>query len=240
MLPGPVTRSTRSHVLGAVREHRHRLGPADRVAPRRRRAARRRPAPPGAAGRRARAAAGWPPRASRPRPPAPARRSSRRWTGTRPGRPARTARPGAPAASARSPGRRARPRPSASWRACASCTSRARRAASSTAARTCGSIAASACAERLGRNPRGGQPHPVEALGGVQDRGRPALADVVADRPHGVERGLDVERRAREHVAGVHLGPAQVDTADHAAQSRRPGMPAPPRARTVEGWPSAR
>ena len=216
-------------------------GPRRPRGPRRRRAARRRPAPPGAAARRARAAAGWPRRASRRPPPGPARRSSRRWTGTPPGRPGTysptrrtgsqrsvTRPPGATSTTASSAGLRLVHQPGAADRLLdggphlrvergQGRVERLRRAPASRPA----------APRRTARWRPGRRPTPRCRTSSQTGRTASSAASTSSAARGSTSRGSD-------------LGPAQVDAADHAAQSRRPGMPAPPRARTVEGWPSAR
>ena len=61
-------------------------------------------------------------------------------------------------------------------------------------------------AQRLAGHHDVGLANAVEALGVLDDRLDPAVADVVADRPHDVQRGLDVEVGARHQGAVVGSG----------------------------------
>ena len=82
-------------------------------------------------------------------------------------------------------------------------------------------------APRRGRRCRSARPGRTSA-GVLGDRLDPAMTHGVADRPDDVEGGLDVERGTGHHGAVVRDGLApEVDTADHAVQSRcdSPGAP---------------
>ena len=87
----------------------------------------------------------------------------------------------------------------------------------------------------------------VEPLGVLRDRLDPAVAHVVADRSHDMQRGLDVEVGARHQgaVVGGGTGPSlaaaapEVDPANHAAKSRRGGSPARTTAQRPDSAPRA-
>ena len=69
-------------------------------------------------------------------------------------------------------------------------------------------------------HPQAGRADAVEPLGELEHRLLATVADRVADRPHGGDRRLDVDRRARQdraQGARVQVATTQVDAADHAA-----------------------
>ena len=103
---------------------------------------------------------------------------------------------------------------------------------SSRAARTAGSSSSSALGERLGGHPDPLQLDAVELLRVVDQRRGAAMMHVLADRPHLLQGGLDVELGTGQQVAqGGALGEgvaAQIDSGDHAPNSLRPA-PAPGR-----------
>jgi hypothetical protein len=73
--------------------------------------------------------------------------------------------------------------------------------------------------QRLGGDAGGLEPDTVEAGRDLPDRRGAAPADVLADRPDGVEHRVDVRGGARQdvpQVTGARAGrPAQVDSSDH-------------------------
>ena len=97
---------------------------------------------------------------------------------------------------------------------------RSRRMDSSRPARTCWVEARQRLAQGLARDRDVGLYDAVEPLGVLRDRLDTAVAHVVADRAHDLQRRLDVEVGARDQGAVVGGGPcatvAQVDPANHA------------------------
>jgi hypothetical protein len=64
--------------------------------------------------------------------------------------------------------------------------------------------------------------HRVEAGAGVEDALQSTIPYVVADRPDGVQRSLDVEGCARQQARLLQhggVGTPEVDAADHSRQS---------------------
>ena len=82
--------------------------------------------------------------------------------------------------------------------------------------------------QRGGRHAQRRRTDPVEPLAPAQHGVLAVLADVGHDRAHGLDRVLDVDRRARQHVAGVRGPAAQVESPDHALHPRDDLGPAPP------------
>ena len=77
--------------------------------------------------------------------------------------------------------------------------------------------------DRLRGHARRLEAHAVETLGVVPYGGGSAMSDVVADGPHLLQGGLDVELGSRQHGAQVvRQGPAQIDTGNHLISLRRP------------------
>ena len=69
-------------------------------------------------------------------------------------------------------------------------------------------------------HPGGLQRHAVEALGDLDQRRDPAMAYVLADRPHLLQGGLHVELGTGQQVTRVLKGAAEVDSRDHATQCK--------------------
>src|SRR5581483_6740396 len=83
-----------------------------------------------------------------------------------------------------------------------------------------------------------GEGDAVEPLGDLDQRLDPAMAHVVADRPHLLQGGLDVELGAGQQVARIVGGAAQVDSGDHAPSVEKRTRRArfgPPRGRLSPG-----
>ena len=85
-----------------------------------------------------------------------------------------------------------------------------------------GRSSASAPAIACGGHPGRLQLDAVEPGGQLPYGCRPAMADVLADGPHLLQGGLDVELGAGQHVTQVRRkGTAQVDTGNHPTRRRR-------------------
>ncbi len=82
--------------------------------------------------------------------------------------------------------------------------------------------------ELLGRDPGGLQPHAVEAFGDLDQRRDPAMMHVLGDRAHLLQGGRDVEVGTGQQAARVVERAAQIDSRDHVPQCKEWPEPAIP------------